>query len=371
MRTITASATARLLECRYPLRPDVELPPEQPDAQRDEGTAVHRAIHEDSQGGALAVVARRPDGSEITEQRLSTDPRAVAARAWIAATYGGRPLTHEAAYGWREGIRAWYVGVGRESYALAPMARVLGTADLVVSLGHGRWTVVEWKTGERGSLDAEAQLRTLGSLVLLATGGTEIHLCAAYLPENGPVEEFYYGCLEPLDARLHLASLTAPRDLDPHPGEHCTRHYCPLVGRCPAYVEAAAQASELVPAMSLVPRARNPLVEGVKSDEDAAAVVLAIPLIEARLEVLREEARARAIAAGGKLPLSDGRTYAQTYVRKTSLSAKKLAELAEKLGATPEQLGECNSDGSHFAWRILGKAGGARPKSSKKKEQAA
>lgn len=337
---LTASKVGLAKACGYWLTSGVELPPRSASEASIEGERVHKLVEED--------VGRPLEGEVV-------DPAVATARRYIAAHVGNRPMDREVAYGW-DGIRADFLGHGREAYATSDHGLVVaGTVDLVVMLGPRRWRVVDWKNGERGTLAAAEQLRTLAALVLGTTGGDTCEMHAVWLQGDGsPVD---YGVLSAMECDAELETIRELGPTEPRPGEHCAGMYCPLNGACPAFVRA----SELMPVTALTAK-RNPLVCGVKSAEDAAVAVELLPLVRARLENVEKELRSFVVTeAAGRFTLPDGRTYGPTMVtRKGGVDGEGAYALAEKLGATPEDLARLHRPGgSHERWSVTGKKKGA------------
>lgn len=332
---LTASKVGLARACGYWLTPGVEVAETEMSAAAVEGTRVHKLIEED--------IGRPLEGEEV-------DPAVATARRYVARHIGNRPMDREAAYGW-DGVRADFIGHGREAYAGREDLVVAGTVDLVAMMGRRQWRVVDWKNGERGAEHASEQLRALAALVLDTTGGDECSMHAVWLRGDGePVD---YGTMSSMEADAHLAEVRALGPTEPRPGDHCAGMYCPLNGACPAFVHAA----ELVPVTSLTAR-RNPLVCGVKTIEDAAITVELLPLVKARVEALEKELRGFVKTEhAGRLVLPDGRTYGPTLVtRKGGVDGEGALELATALGATPEDIARLfKPSATHERWSVAGK----------------
>lgn len=332
---LTASKAGLARECGYWLDLAVELPPRSESEASAEGTRVHALIEAD--------IGRPVEGEEV-------DPAVATARRYISAHVGNRPIDREAAYGW-DGVRADFLGHGREAYGTRPGLVVAGTVDLVAMMGRRHWRVTDWKNGERGTTHAGEQLRTLAALVLDTTGGDECEMHAVWLQGDGsPVD---YGTLSAMEADAHLSEIRALGPTEPRPGDHCSGMYCPLNGTCPAFVEAAA----LVPVTSLTSR-RNPLVTGVKTAEDAAVAVELLGLVEARVEAVKKELRSYVLTEhAGRLALPDGRAYGPVSVtRKGGVDGDGAYALAEKLGASKEDLSRLQKPSGTFErWSVTGK----------------
>lgn len=374
-RRITASASARALACGYWLDEAVELPAEPdlsgvPDEELDD---LERARRD---GDALHALLEGDDGTETYTVENCLDTRLRAAQHYLRE-HCPRGHEREQAYGY-DGERARFLGVGREVYDAHPACTVTGTADVVADLGGGHWLVSDWKSGEHGARHAAEQLRTLGALVLAAYGGEVATLHAVHLEHDQPARVFDHGTIDAMDGAGLLHEL---RTLTPGPavaGEHCGYTHCPLRGRCPAFVEAAAMLrpaalplADLLPATGkpaaraakrehaesvvVVAERRNPLVEGIVDDETARVAADLLPLVERRIELLKADLRDYAERQdGGALDLGDGRRYAAIQQSRHGIDAKAAFALAERVGATREDLAACLTSSSFPVWRRLG-----------------
>lgn len=331
---LTASKVGLAQACGYWLTPGVQLPSLPPGASSVEGTRVHDLIEHD-------------DGEPTDE------PAVLTARKYIASI-GNRPMSKEPAYGWNGGNMASYLGIGREVYSNAPDGAyvVAGTVDLLTFIAPGRLRVTDWKNGERGCEKAEAQLRTLAALALLNTpAATECEMHAVWLQGDGvPVD---YGTMSVMEADGWLEGVRALGPTEPNPGDHCRALYCPLEGRCPAYGAVA----ELLPATALTSR-KNPMVAAIDDEETARAAVLMLEMVDSLVETKRAELRAYvATMHEGRLPLGNGKAYGPVMCKgRSSIDAKAALELAEKLGASKDDLGQLVKLGASYEqWRVTGR----------------
>lgn len=347
-RRISASKAGLALACSYWLDPAVPLPERGPtddadlEASRSDGETLHARIQHD-------------DGSpEYLD--VCNDERVAAARRYLEARLPevGR-LMREPAFG-SNGLEARYLGTGRESYDQASDCDVTGTADIVMDLGDGRWLVADWKSGEHGAIHARAQMRALGALVLAAFGGTEALLDAVHLPVGGDARVSQHGEIDTLDGDALLHRLHAIEPGPPKAGDHCSDYYCPLRGKCPAYVEAAALVVHHEPVTELIRERRNPLVEGVVDDETARIAVDLLPLVEKRFEEVKRDLKRYAEAKPtGELDLGDGRRYAPVTQSRKSIDGDAALALAERSGASLEDLSACMRTSTFQVWKRLGK----------------
>lgn len=332
-RRITASASARAIACGYWLDEAVELPAEPVNDAMSAGDEMHKLLELD-------------DGT-------SDDSRARAARAYLAE-HCPRGHGREQAFGY-DGERARFLGVGREVYAAHPACTVTGTADVVADLGNGLWLVSDWKSGEHGARHAAEQLRTLGALVLAAFGGEVAILHAVHLEADQPARVFEHGTIDAMDGAARLHELHTREPGPPVPGDHCSDAYCPLRGRCPAFVEVAAQVAA-PDVVDLVRERRNPLVVGIVDDETARVAVDLLPLVERRLDALKADLRGYAERQPGEaLDLGDGRRYAAVRQTRQGIDGKAALALAERAGASREDLAACLTSSSYPVWKRIGR----------------
>ena len=338
-RRITASASARAIACGYWLDEAVELPVEPVNDAMSAGDALHKLIEED-------------DGTDTYAIENCLDTRLRAAQLYLREHC---PQDHEReqAYGY-DGERARFLGVGREVYAAHPTCTVTGTADVVADLGGGHWLVSDWKSGEHGARHAGEQLRTLGALVLAAYGGEHATLHAVHLEHNQAAKVYDHGSIDAMDAAALLHELHTRQPGPPVPGDHCGDAYCPLRGRCPAFVATAEQlaAPDVV---ELVRERRNPLVVGIVDDDTARLAVDLLPLVEKRLDALKADLREYAERQPGEaLDLLDGRRYAAVRQTRQGIDAKAALALAERSGATKEDVAACLTSSSFPVWKRIG-----------------
>ena len=331
-RRITASASARAIACGYWLDEAVDLPVEPTNEAMSEGDKLHKLLETD-------------DGT-------SDDSRVLAARSYLTE-HCPQGHVREQAYGF-DGERARFLGIGREVYGAYPECTVTGTADIVADLGGGHWLVSDWKSGEHGARHAGAQLRTLGALVLATFGGTHATLHAVHLEADQPARVFDHGTIDAMDGAGLLYELHTREPGPPVPGDHCGDAYCPLRGRCPAFVEASA---ELVTpdVVELVRERRNPLVVGIIDDDTARLAVDLLPLVEKRIDALKSDLREYAERQPGEaLDMLDGRRFAKVSFPKPSTNAAAALALAEKSGAAVEDLAACMRTTQVTQWKRIG-----------------
>ena len=344
-RRITASASARAIACGYWLDEAVVLPVEEdtsavPDEELDDLELARR------DGDKLHALLEHDDGT-------SDDSRVRAARAYLTE-HCPQGHVREQAYGF-DGERARFLGIGREVYDAYPACTVTGTADIVADLGGGHWLVSDWKSGEHGARHAREQLRTLGALVLATFGGTHATLHAVHLEADQPARVFDHGAIDAMDGAGLLHELHTRQPGPPGPGEHCGFAYCPLRGRCPAFVEASEQALEHAPIAELVRERRNPLTLGIVDDETARVGADLLPMVEARVKQLRADLREYVARKPGEaLDMLDGRRFGKITFSKPSTNAAAALALAEKSGASLEDLAACMRTTQVTQWKRIG-----------------
>ena len=305
-----------------------------------------------SAGDALHKLIELDDGTDTYAVENCLDTRLRAARNSLSE-HCPRGHEREQAYGY-DGERARFLGVGREVYAEHPACTVTGTADVVADLGNGRWLVSDWKSGEHGARHAGEQLRTLGALVLAAYGGEVAILHAVHLEHNAPARVFDLGSIDTMDGAALLHELHTREPGPPVPGDHCGDAYCPLRGRCPAFVATTEQlaAPDVV---ELVRERRNPLVVGIVDDDTARLAVDLLPLGEKRLDALKADLREYAERQPGEaLDLLDGRRYGAVRQTRQGIDARAALALAERSGATKEDVAACLTSSSFPVWKRIG-----------------
>ena len=337
----TASKAHLRKACGYWLRADVVLVDREPTPSSIEGTRVHDLIEHD----IFDLVDVRSDDD--------VDPAVRTARRYIRSYVGERPYSKEDALGMDSGGNVRHLGRGRECYASLPDGSlvVAGTADLIAYLGDGEWLVTDWKNGERGCEKAEEQLRLLAALQCIYAGAKRVRMHAVWLQGDGtPVD---YGTLTRMEARGILAEAMADRSSPaPTKGDHCSGHYCPLDGLCPAFQESA----QLIPASSLV-RERNPLTLPIVDAEMAVSAIQLFDDVEALLKAKREELRAFVTKNGGSLDLGNGQKWGPVSCKgRESFDKDGAIKLLERLNAPAEEIAELVKLGTAFKqWRVTGK----------------
>lgn len=313
----TASKSGLLLVCQFPFREDVAIPAEEeeaPDAPspRARGARVHFGID---------------TGEPVPDAEQGYVD---AARAWLA--YRAQPdIRKEIAYDW-DGETGSEIGSGRSAYAnKRPTAIMAGTVDVVFDFED---EIIDWKTSERSALKSQAQLRTLAVMSGRRTVG------AVELRADGTYGEHCRETLDDWDLDDHADKLRAAiarvPNAEPTPGDHCSEEFCPLRGRCPAFTDAVGPVvAELVPAESLV---RRKITDPIVSEADAAETITILALLESWVDKKKDEAKAFVRANGGQIRLDASTVYREVNSSTSGIRAKEALALAERLGATPEDI---------------------------------
>lgn len=352
-RLLTASKSG--LACGYFLNPEVDLPEDVPGPAAEFGTKVHDAIEHRLTKREPAGLQIRPPVPADVQAHVDT------AVAYVEREYGGCPKEYEIAFGF-DGRSVKCLGYGRETYAAKPTPEaavgleVAGTIDLLVHLGGDDWAVDDWKSGN--AYNAGPQLRTLAALVLVHNGGDTCRMRAVQTGTGAVVE---YGVLDGMDAMEHLLSLSEPSLETPTAGDHCSKHYCPLVGRCPAFKDTA----KLIPVDAIVRGRINPLLTSIDSlpkDRQLEAAQVGAELfavVKALLKKRTKELAAFAKANGGSFPMANGQTFKGYWSSRTSIKGKEALELARKLGASQEELAGLISATPFEVYKAVGKKNGS------------
>lgn len=331
---VTASKVGLLAYCQAFARPEYEWDTRSSESA-ERGTRFHKAIAtwilaEPPANGGLHPYPLEDDIQEEYEravewvQSLGVDPEVLQveiALAWDPATDTAERLPSK-------GDRDYSAGKGR----------LCGTADLVlVTVVDGKpiaATVWDWKTGDGSG--AGPQLRALGLMVARALGVEQVTVAALEARKSGVTEvareELDGFALAMVAGELadQLASIAAAQ---PVPGAHCGELYCPARLSCPLGKEATVQ---VIPADALVPAKRFSLADPITTPEHAAWAVDVIRLVNARLEAIKDDIKARVPADGWRL--EDGRVLREGHCETPAFDKHKALALIKQLGATPEQI---------------------------------
>lgn len=334
----SASKTSLLFACGYPFRDDVDVPESSTSPAAERGDRVHKALD-----GGPSV----PPGEQGYVD---------AGESWLA---------RYADHGIRKELGVWWAPVSDKrgelyekdrDYSKAPPGSVVGTVDVILTTPHGFIVVADYKTSELSAKAALNQLRTLSVL----TNADEY--MSVELRPNGQHEEHLHEIFEPWDKldhanKLRLAIAKVPTS-EPTPGDHCSDCYCPLRGACPAYQDAAKSiAAELVPDVPAFDLVRRKITDPIASEGDAAQALMFIDLIEDWADRKKREAREWAEQnSGAVIQLPNGQSYKRIKQTRTSVSANDALALAEKHGATEDELAACVKPTSFDVWKRVGKA---------------
>lgn len=286
---LTGSRIGLAAACAHWLSPGAPpVPPEDADRSRDHGTIVHVGVATldrswtppQSLTRAQAESARRCVGHVLDwyEERAAA----------------GCSVLPEAGYRYNVGSDSARTGSPRMSsgYDDVLPGEIPLTVDAVIQCGCGceALTAVEVKTG-RWHAEHVWQART-AALALAREAGKEAALAVIlYVDEDG-----VFALKEELDVFALDAHAAALRGLvwglrersDPEPGPHCTALYCPIRTVCRASTAALARVA-----------AAFPVLPEIVNDDQARAVLAAIPLAEAAIagwkQRLRDYARLKAV----------------------------------------------------------------------------
>lgn len=107
--------------------------------------------------------------------------------------------------------------------------------------------------------------------------------------------------------------------------------------------------------VELVRERRNPLVVGIVDDDTARTAVDLLPLVEKRLDALKADLRDYAERQPGEaLDMLDGRRFGKITFSKPSTNAAAALALAEKSGASLEDLAACMRTTQVTQWKRIG-----------------
>lgn len=334
MVRVTASKASLLAACGAWAKDGAQWADRESSDASNEGVALHGLMEKAIKGEPVTV----PDDLAARWAKIAE---------WIAANR--KPTWQaEVAYAWTpatDTARALPSGDHRD-YSAAPDA-LCGTIDIVdVPMA----TVLDLKTGfEIGG--AWAQLRTLGMMVARAHGLDSVRLVVVHATDQGVQTREVV--MDAFDIDLVASELaTRLRDVamsEPTPGAWC--------GRCPHRVHCSATdatLAEVVPAESLA-RFRMELVPS--SPEHAAWMWPRLSIAEEWIESAK--ATIKDMARTEPIDLGDGTELRETSTTRKSVSAKKLEDLARRLGANDAQIEACASSATFPQIRALKRKGKA------------
>lgn len=328
MNRVTASASARLLQCPGHVR----LPwLRETSAAASEGTRLH-AIMETMRGKATP------------SDEMRAEPLALAAwnelEATILSGYGEvTQLEHEVACILDTETRA-----GRRVTLAAPREygplkwhEIAGTADALVWIEpHDRGQVVpllvDWKFGMEPVQADSAQLRTLGAAFLTTPAMAEhdgLHVAIVQSNETGVEVRIGYWTRADLLAHtellgdalneVHEGAMVLQR------GPEC--RYCPAANACPSQLAA----------MSVIVSPGGP---GPITLDRAGQIWAELKQAKKRLEAIEEQCKGLALHEGG-LPLPGGKRLVIVTRSRSSVDAKQLEAIARGHGASDEEIDAC------------------------------
>lgn len=318
---LTASKIKLARRCLWWARRDVEIPPGEETSAARVGTAFHSAaeeerLDEDAVDRAFAAVVgpspKVASGLSAAEQR-KLDRLVAAWRAWIEqGLLTGIDREVPVALSMSgEGRRL--ERTGPRDYSQVCEDELPGTADVVAIWAPNDGTsahlfVGDYKTGRSGDLDDHLdQLTHLATAIARDEGADAVRVGVIHVQEWGV--ELETRVLDGLDLAVHaeevggmLAALV-DGDPQPAPGLHCEDLYCPARAVCPATRALLVDAG-----VELEPRRRLPIVGPVTSNDQACAILVAAPMVEAWIAERVKAARAYADDHDG-VRAPDGRVY--------------------------------------------------------------
>jgi hypothetical protein len=265
--------------------------------RREDGTAVHTAIHLYAQGLPYMV---KPELQAKTKHACNYLDELKKRCQWVQT---------EVAMGinWKTGEVVGPFPAGNRDYPDDDIY-FYGTADVLALLQGGSLLVADWKTG--GAEGATEQLLSLGNMGLrLYKQVLGLRIATLYVKDDGVISterEAASGEIgqhyEDMANNLKSSRATAKPRL-PVVGSHCTELYCPHLAYCPQTekdgIEAVSSAPEAVPMTSWQ--------EDVYSNKEAGFKALRIAALDRALKYHKGKVKDW-VAAGNKAEW-DGYTY--------------------------------------------------------------
>jgi hypothetical protein len=218
-------------------------------------------------------------------------------------------------------------------YSDRKAGELTATIDLVMTRGN-EVAIADWKTGRRIEHEGKTTWQMLfgGLAVARLLGVQEIRATLLYVDEEGCFADgadLDYFDLEAADADIRglWARLNAGPSA-PTPGPHCTRDYCPLLGRC------AATRSALAEVVS-----DSPLLAKLHEPGAAKRALQMLSSAQAALDAIKSELQE--IAKHQPIDMGDGTVYVQVENERetTRMDHDLFAQLEEWIG--PERAAEC------------------------------
>jgi hypothetical protein len=296
--TRRASSLPLAVTCPSALEPGA-IRIESPNDHADLGTAVHWLLSE-------SIVSPPSDEDLITTaaMRFSVDKDELSRLFWWA--------WHQ----WRE-IRQWFPHPSTEQYMEYESSgvKLTGHVDVMSVVVGGEVRIADWKSGRLDS-DYEQQIRAYCWLALQEYPRYD----TAYgvtIRVRDRVTDGWRWTRDELQAWWDaLVDRLTREDRPYNPGLHCA--YCPRGATCPAKTALVQQAAECL----LVD---NPM--GTLPDDPAERAVIYGQVIDQITVLSRMCDQARAViksdvvAAGGRMPIGDGRVLVITSSNRTEIAA--------------------------------------------------
>lgn len=337
---VTGSSFARLRHCQHPI--DAGFPRE--DISKKKAIVFGNAVHNCVENGVLTG-------------DVEIDTHVVRAERFLASLRADVPKKAECRYEPAYGILhdgpalgVAYLGQGRDTYAVegTPAYSVAATADVVLWSDETTY-VVDWKTGREGDHYVD-QLELLCGLVEAHHRTKEVRGVIFYTETEKAVWVDDTTGVRFARALSDARKAALSVDAAPKPGDWCDI-YCPGRGRCSAYVEA----SGIVPASSIVKGGRNPLVHGIHTVGDLELALDMLEYVDGRMKALKTDAESFAAKIGKNVDLPSGRVYKKVSREGGGWKPTALAALAERLGASNEDLQQCRFSSTAEYYQRFGK----------------
>jgi len=289
----------------------VDVPPDEMGEAAERGTAVHRVAAGESFEEVAATYGY--DTEELAEL-------VAVWREWwprfVESGFGGvvtevaavcadteKPYAYDVA----SGLSRVLPSEGERDYSKATATEVPGTVDVVVvAAADGLVITIDLKTGKPPKTLREYREQVEHNALCAAdVAGVSraIVMIAHITPAGVEVDVAHLGPLELAEVAESLATTVASvPTAEPRPGPWCFEKWCPALTVCPV----AQWPLAMVPSVR-----RLPLVGEVRSDEDAAALIDALPRFEAWAKERRQAVK-RYVKERGEVQLPGGLVYALT-----------------------------------------------------------
>ena len=327
MNRVTASASARLLQCSGHVR----LPwLRETSAAASEGTRLH-------------AIMETMEGKPLESEAMKAEPLALRAWGELAAHLlhmGLEPVRveHELACVLDTATRTGHrlTLTGPREYGVTRWHEVPGTIDAVVHVQHVETgeafpIIIDWKFGMEPVEPDSAQMRTLGAAYMASTFDPPAELWVGIVQSNEAGTSVKLRTYSRDDLMAHVEMLGDALN-EVHEGRMMLQRgpecrYCPAANACPSQLAA----------MSAIVAPGGP---GPITPERAGAIWSELKQAKKRLDAIEEECKRLAEASDG-LPLPGGKRLVLVQRSRASIDAKALEAIARGHGASDGEIETC------------------------------